>query len=272
MPWVERLGDQIDEKIDELLGDLGLPDPEKIKEALAKAMTEGDIERTPISQVNPVLQSSMLQSVNSALTARTDAAMVLSEESQAASMDELERLAQSVTAGVQQGDASTQLSAQSSQIATQSGTLATTSSDVATQAATLTTQAAQTAAQAQSRVSTQDAIKDLNTLTANVSSQLGGLSTQGAVQSGQLTQLSAQAAAQSGQLANISSQTATGIQLESSQLLRQQQMVTGLAAANQNLADLNDLAHGQEQDRIVQNNGAANRLSRANASGYRLAR
>jgi uncharacterized protein YoxC len=258
--------------IDELLGDMGLPDPEKVKDAIAKARTEGNISRTPISMVNPVLQSSVLQSVNSVLTARTDAGFILSEEAQAANKEELERLAEGVSTAVQQGEASNNLSTQASEITTQSGELATQAGTIATQAGTLTSQAAQTATQAQSRVSTQDAIKDLNTLTANVSSQLGGLATQGAIEAGQLTQLSAQSAVQAGQLSNISRQTGTSIQLQSGQLLRQQQMVTGLAAANQNLADLNELAQGQEQDRIIQGNGAANRLSRANSTSYRLAR
>jgi hypothetical protein len=236
----------INESLDNVMGALNLPDPTAILDGIEEAIgREGDQAGVnTVHQVNPTIATRGIVSVVNVETARISAAGILSEDGQQSMRDELTNLGQGVSAGGELATGSTTLSQQSSQAAEQSTQVAQLASD--------------TAQQAQSRVSTQDAIKDLNSIQALVSTQINGLSSQ--------------SAAQSGQLANIANQNATALQLDAASLFREGQQVTALAAANQNLADMNEQMRGEAQAEIIRNNASVARQVQLNSSGYRLMR
>lgn len=227
----------------EVFGEMNLIDPNQLNEQLKKDM-ESNSGRTRIDQANPVQVRNQRAAAGSITNARESAGQILSRENQQRMAKELNQLRQQLAEVGSQVGGSTQLSQQASQLSQQANQLS--------------QQSQKTAQQAQTRVSTQDALKDLNNISANMSAQLGQISTQGA--------------AQAGQLANVSGQLGVMANMEAAQLARLNEVTVGIAAANQNLADVNSLMRGQEQARQMERRGDVNRLTQLNNIGYRLAR
>lgn len=227
----------------EVFGELNLIDPNQLNEQLNKDL-ESNSDNTRLDQANPVQVRNQRAAAGSITNARQSAGQILSRENQQRMAKELNNLRQQLAQVGSQAGGSTQLSQQASQLSQQANQLS--------------QQSQQTAKQAQTRVSTQDALKDLNNITANVSAQLGQISTQGA--------------AQAGQMANVSGQLGVMANMEAVQLARLNDMTVSLATANQNLADVNSLMRGQEQARQMERRGDVNRLTQLNSIGYRLAR
>ncbi len=227
----------------EVFGELNLIDPNQLNEQLNKDL-ENHSSNTRLDQANPVQVRNQRSATGSITNARQVAGQILSRENQQRMVKELNQLRQQLAQVGSQAGGSTQLSQQASQLSQQANQLS--------------QQSQQTARQAQTRVSTQDALKDLNTITANVSAQLGQISTQGA--------------AQAGQMANVSGQLGVVANMEAAQLARLNDVTVSLATANQNLADVNSLMRGQEQARQMERRGDVNRLTQLNNIGYRLSR
>lgn len=227
----------------EVFGELNLIDPNQLNAQLNKDL-EHHSDNTRLDQANPVQVRNQRSAAGSITNGRQVAGQILSRENQQRMVKELNQLRQQLAQVGSQAGGSTQLSQQASQLSQQANQVS--------------QQSQQTARQAQTRVSTQDALKDLNTITANVSAQLGQISTQGA--------------AQAGQLANVSGQLGVMANMEAAQLARLNDVTVSLATANQNLADVNSLMRGQEQARQMERRGDVNRLTQLNNIGYRLSR
>lgn len=222
---------------------LNLPDADELfEEIFVENDRDKEFDRNSLGQVNPTVARSITLSTLNAETARLDAARTLSKESQQQMASEIQQLEALVNSAAEMGQGSGNLSQQASQAAQQSDQLS--------------QQAAQIAEESKTRVSTQDAIKDLNQIAGNLS--------------GQLTQLSGQGAAQSGQLSNISGQLGSAVNLEGRQLLRMNQVVTGMAVANQNIADMNETMQGDRRIRVAENNAQLYRSLQISRLGYRM--
>jgi len=242
--FVSALGGDIGEALKNALGDLGLPDPAKLLEGLkAKSDQDGKTDAA-LNNISGVLPSILKTNATASVLADLWSQANFSKDAQKAVKADLEGIAAQVKAAQQTVSASNNLSSQSTQAATQSTQLA----------ATAGTQAQQ----AQKRVSTQDAIKDLNLTAGTLSSQLAG-------QSGQL-------ASQSGQLSNLTSLAATSVALQGDASAKLSQVNLGIAATVTQLADMNSQMHGAEQLRIIQENALVSQTAAATAGGFRFLR
>lgn len=231
----------VSKAIKDALGALNLPDPQAVKGNLAKLGQDSTnkVDANNVSGVSPtILKSNQTASLAAQLWSQT----ALSKGAQIAAQADLSQIQQLLSQGGQTGQASTTLAIQSNQSANQSTQLAST---------------AQTQAQqAQKRVSTQDAIKDLNLTAGTLSQQLGALS--------------AQSATQSGQLANMTNLDAASLTVQGGISGKLTQTNFGIAQTVNQLADVNDQLRGQDQVRITQDVGAADQLTQANTLGFRF--
>ncbi len=224
----------------DVMGALNMPDPQELLDQILRGSGDGqNVSNNNISGINPNI---LKENQAATAAAKIFAQQNFSKEAQQNAKKDLEWVASQVQAAGQFGAASGQLSQQSSQAATQSGQAAQT--------------AQQTAAQAQKRVSTQDAIKDLNTISAQMSAQLSGLSSQSAAQSGQLT--------------NLTQLEATGVQIAGASSAKLTQINQGVAASAQQLADINSQMRGKQQQEIMRDVNLVDRLQSTNSSTYRL--
>ena len=231
----------VSKAIKDALGALGLPDPQAVKDNLAKLSTDGSnkIDANNVSGISPsILKANQIASVSAQLWSQT----ALGKDAQTAAKADLSQLQQLLSQGSQTGQASTALANQSTQAASQSTQFAST---------------AQTQAQqAQKRVSTQDAIKDLNLTAGTLAQQLGSLSTQ--------------AATQSGQLANITNVEAASLNVQGGISGKLTQTNIGIAQTVGQLSDVNDQLRGQDQARLAENVGAADQATQANTLAFRF--
>lgn len=228
---------------DDPLGALGLPDLGQILDDIHSALDISQDEAT-VGDIDATLVGNDLEAAAAIEAARIQADQVLSESAQAATNQQMQAITSQVS--------------NSATVAQTSATAAQTSTDVVTQSGQVAQQSTQTAQQAQSRVSTQDAIKDLNTTTANLSTQL--------------SQLSSQAAGQAGQLSGISSQMATSTQIDAAALARLNQLTTQGAITTQNISQINEVLQGQERSQLRQDMDETARAVEAGYSAFPLLR
>lgn len=237
----------VSKAIQDALGDLNLPDPQKLLDNLAKSLGIDQDGKSQSAQTNSVSGvSPVIYTENQAATlpAKVFSQANFSSDAQKSVKQDLQNIQQKVSALPQMVNGSTQLSNQSSQAAT-----------TANQGASA---AQQQAKQAQSRVSTQDAIKDLNLTAGSIATQLGALSSQ--------------SAAQSGQLANLTSLGATSAEFQGDASAKLSQVNLGVAAAVGQLAELNEQSRGNEQLRVIQEQTLADQLNASSRHGFNLLR
>lgn len=225
------------------LGALGLPDLNKLAKDVLKssgaegASTEESEEDTgtdapkakigSISGVNPVIYN---ENKIASLPARVYAAGIFSKENQEALSKEAQMVKQKIEVGATTVSAIGKLTQQSSALSQKS---------------------AQTAKQAQIRISTQDAIKDLNTIQGNISSQM-------------------EVAA--GQFAGLSNIQSNALELTGIGTARLSQINLSAAGALQQLADVNDQLRGEQQAKLSANSDLVNRLSSVSGGSFILLR
>jgi len=237
----------VSKAIQDALGALNLPDPQKLLDSLAKSLgfdQDGKSQTAQPNSISGISPSIYADNQIASLPAQVFSESNFSSAAQTAVRQDLQSIASKIAALPQTVTGSTALSTQASQAAATANAAATT--------------AGQQAKQAQSRVSTQDAIKDLNLTAGSIASQLGALSSQSAAQSGQLANLTALGA------------TSAGFQGDASAKLSQVNL--GVAAAVGQLADLNEQSRGNEQLRVVQEQALADRLNASSSHGFNLLR
>lgn len=237
----------VSKAIQDALGDLNLPDPQKLLANLTKSLgfdQDGKSQTAQPNSISGISPSIYTDNQTASLPAKVFSQANFSSDAQSAVKQDLQSIQQKVSALPQTVNGSTQLANQSTQAA-----------QTANQGATT---AQQQAKQAQSRVSTQDAIKDLNLTAGSIAGQLGALSSQSAAQSGQLANLTALGA------------TSAGFQGDASAKLSQVNL--GVAAAVGQLADLNEQSRGSEQLRVIQEQALADQLNASSSHGFNLLR
>ena len=233
---------QLDGLLKNTIGSLGLPDLGKLKEEIAKKIGTGEASESDgvNKALNPVVANSgaELRALKPAVEAS------FSKEAQARSVQGLQTIAQKVS-GMSGSQQASKTAAQGSATASQ-------------ESQKIAQQATQQGKTAQGRVSTQDAIKDLN-MTA-------------ALQSTQLSQVSTQLAGQSSQLGTISDQTAASVELQGISATHLNRIESGQAITNASLLKVNEQLQGQEQAHLIEDSALQDRLNSANSSGFRLMR
>ncbi len=236
---VQNLGSNIDgllgkvtgelsSQLKDALGDLNLPDPEALLDGLLKPKN-GSQQESPhsVSGVNPGILN---DNTRATAGARIYSQQSLSKAAQAQAKHELEQTEQVAQASGQ----AAQISGQAAQAANQAAQTA-----------------SQSAQQAQSRVSTQDALKDLNHVSAAIAS---GISSQ------------------SNQLTSISGQLGQAAQIQAIQTAKLSQINTGTAVSVQQLADVNALLRGQQQAAEMKDVALTDRLNRLTAGSLSFMR
>lgn len=207
------------------LGDLNIPDPQALLDELLKK-DDGSVKDADKNAIGGLVPIIIKDNAGSTIAAKVFAQQSLGKEAQTQAKQELEQASQAA-----------QASGQAAQATGQAG-------QAATQAAQTASQSAQ---QAQSRVSTQDALKDLNTVSASIASGI---------------------AAQSGQLTSISGQLGQDAQIQAIQTAKLSQIATGQAIAVQQLADVNGNLRGQQQAELMKDVATSDRLNRLTAGGF----
>ncbi|XHX79265.1 MAG: hypothetical protein RBJ76_04850 [Stenomitos frigidus ULC029] len=242
--FVGNLGGDISESLKAALGDLNLPDPKELLKGILQPKNADGTQPAELNSVSGVLPSVLKSHTTASLTAQLWGQANFSKEAQTATKQNLQAVASQVAQAQQMPAAAANLATQSTQAASQSAQLATT---------------AQTQSQAaQKRVSTQDAIKDLNLTAGTLSQQLGS-------QSSQL-------AAQTGQLATLAQLGATSVSLQGDASTKLSQLNLGVAASVGQLSDINAQMHGAEQLRTIQETALVDQLQQSNARTYSLLR
>lgn len=243
--YIATLGGDVSGALKNALGDLNLPDPGKLLEGLKGKNQNGQPNQEAVlHNISGILPSILKTNATAPLLADLWSQANFSTEAQKAVKADLQSIETQVKAAQQTVSAANNLAAQSTQAATQSAQLATT--------------AGTQAQAAQKRVSTQDAIKDLNLTAGTLSSQLAG-------QSGQL-------ASQSGQLSNLISLGATSVAFQGDASAKLSQVNLGVAATVSQLADMNSQMHGAEQLRIIRENALAAQTAEASAGAFHFLR
>ncbi len=224
------------------LGALGLPDLNKLsKDILKSSRSEGSTTEAEsgtgtdspkatiqsISGVNPVIFN---ENKIASLPARVYAAGIFSKENQEKLAKEAQLVKNKISVGASTVSAIGKLTQQST---------------------TLSQKSAKTAKEAQSRISTQDAIKDLNTIQGNVSSQL---------------EIAA------GQFAGLSNIQSNALELNGIATARLSQINLSTAGSLQQLADINDQARGEQQSRLAENSQLVYRLRSLSSGSFLLLR
>jgi len=223
----------------DILGAMNLPDPQELLDRILQDSNSDTIANNNIAGISPVI---LRDNQTATIAAKIFVQQNFSQEAQQNARKDLEWIASQVQNAGQFSTASGQLAQQAAQAATQAGQAAQT--------------AQQTATQAQNRVSTQDALKDLNIIAGQLSSQLSSLASQSAAQSGQLTNLT-QLEAMNTQITGASSAKLT-------------QINQGIAASVQQLADLNSQMRGKEQQEAMRHTATLDNLQMVNSRAYRL--
>lgn len=242
------LGDitsQLGQAIQGAMGSLNIPDPSALLDAVLKNSGldnqngQNGAAKENVSGISAVVLNN---NQSKEIQAKTFNATYLSKDAQDNIQKELQTVLQMVQGSGQLVQSSAQLGQQSAQAVTQSGKSAQTAST--------------TAEGAQKRVSTQDAIKDLNTIAS--------------VQSGQLGTLSGQLGAQSGQLSNITGLQASQLQVQGNTAARTTQIAITSAVTAQQVMETNSYMRGQEQLRVMQSVATSDRLNQLSQQGLSL--
>lgn len=229
--------------VEQSIGALGLPDPEKLLDSLLGTARQEPRNTQAEGGINPIAWNRNGVEV-AVLTGRAQVQRILDQKAQEAYKQELERLATLVQ--------------QSAQLNTATQQAIGTAAQAASRSSQITAKAQQQAQQASQRVSTQDTLKDLNQTAADMVSQLD---TQAQV------------------LVSVNRLQGTQVELQAAQLEAQvatathsQQITLNTAVAARQMTDLNELAQGQERLRLLQEQAATAQLMEANQNGFRLMR
>lgn len=233
---------QLDGLLKDAIGSLGLPDLGKLREQISKAVGKG--EASEPNGTNKALNPSVINSGAELRALKPAVEAGFSKEAQDRSVQGLQTIAQKVS-----GMSGTQ---QASKTAAQGSATASQESQKMAQ------QATQQGKTAQGRVSTQDAIKDLN-MTA-------------ALQSTQLSQVSTQLAGHADQLGTLTDQTAASVELQGISATYLNRLESGQAITNASLLRVNDQLQGADQARLIESSALQERLNKVNNNGFRLMR
>lgn len=242
------------------LGELGIVDPDQIRQTLLEAAVRDD--RMPAGLTN--------LGVEAALAGRTIAQGTLSQAGQTRIKQELEAVVETVGDSQALADAAGERVATDQQAAANTVQAATQAESYGVQSNAFATQGSQLASQAQAATSTQDVLKLLAQQTANngqimsqVSAQLGG-------SSNQLSQLATQLNSHSNQNANSAALQAKSVELAASTATSLEENNLLLSGATLNLTELNDQQRGQRMAQAIKDQAEAGRLSQVNRASYRL--
>lgn len=230
-----------------LIGDLGLPNIEEIvddiwADLLASGAVEGDLDKTtpksdPVNDLNAAVLTRSLETVLEIESSRLESDKVLSEESQEALATEMARIQDLAVSAADLAEGTARLSQDSYSSFGASNEIVTTSEQVAADSEQLDSTA-------QGAVSTQDVVKGLTAVSANISEQM-------ASQSKQLLLLSDQSSAQSSQASNIAQLLANQSQIDAASLYRTNQMAVGVSVMQRNIAGLQDIQEGDRQAAMI---------------------
>jgi len=248
--------------LDNVLGDLGIVDPDQMREQLL-AETENAIDpRVPSSVQN--------LGVEAAVAGRTIAQATLGEEGQARIKQELEAIVQTVSDSEAVSTASVGLTEPDQQAAENSVEVADQSAQYAQSASNAAGQGEQLAGQAQSRTSTQDVLKLLSQQTAGNGQIMAQLSAQLGGSANQLGQVSSQLSNNSAQNANAAQLQLQTVQLAANQATSAEEANILLSGATLNLTEINDQMRGERIAKLIEQQAETARLGKANYVNYRL--
>ena len=244
------------------LGDLGIVDPDEIRQTLLEAAAEGD-QRLPAGLAN--------SGVEATLAGRTIAQGTLGAEGQARIKQELEGIVETVGDSQALADAANERVATDQQAADNSLQAATQGEEYGIQSNAFANQGSQLSAQAQAATSTQDVLKLLAQQTANNGQIMSQMSAQLGGSSNQLSQLATQLNSHSNQNANSAALQAKSVELAASTATSLEENNVLLSGATLNLAELNDQQRGERIAQSIQDQAEAGRLGQVNRTSYRLA-
>ena len=254
--------DQAQAQLEAALGELGIVDPDQMREQLLAQEDKPVDPRVPSSVQN--------LGVEAAIAGRSISQATLGEEGQARIKQELEAIVQTVgdseaisTASVQLQDPDQQASDNAIQASEQSA-------QSAQDAASAASQGDQLAGQAQSRTSTQDVLKLLSQQTAGNGQIMAQLSDQLGGSANQLAQVSSQLANNSAQNANAAQLQLQAVQLAANQATSAEEANILLSGATLNLTEINDQMRGERIAKVIEKQAETARLGKTNYVNYRL--
>ena len=254
--------EQAQASLDGVLGDLGIVDPDQMREQLL-AETENPVDpRVPNSVQN--------LGVEAAVAGRTISQATLGEEGQARIKQELEAIVQTVSDSEAVSTASVELTEPDQQAADNAVQAADQSTQYAQSASNAAGQGEQLASQAQSRTSTQDVLKLLSQQTAGNGQIMAQLSAQLGGSANQLGQVSSQLANNSAQNANAAQLQLQAVQLAANQATSAEEANILLSGATLNLTEINDQMRGERIAKLIEQQAETARLGKANYVNYRL--
>ncbi len=242
--YLGQLSTLLQGSLQQVLGAMGLPDPQKVLEQLVGKITQTEPAAKADGGINPVAWNRGGDLLPILQTGRSQVQRILDQKNQQSYVNELERLTDLVSRADQTVSATSQAISAAGQ--------------TASSVSQITSRSQQQAQQAQQRVSTQDALKDLNLTAADLSTQLG---------------------TQTGMLSTINQVQGTQLNLQTAQLQTEvatvahsQQINLNTAVAAQQLTSLHELSQGQERLRLLQNQATAAQLMQTSQTGFRFMR
>lgn len=260
--YVGGILDQAQAQLDGVLGELGIVDPDQMREQLL-AQQENPVDpRVPSSIQN--------LGVEAAVVGRTISQATLSTEGQARIKRELEGIVQTVSDSETVSTASVELMEPDQQAADNAVQAADQSAQSAQNAANSAGQGDQLAGQVQTRTSTQDVLKLLSQQTAGNGQIMAQLSAQLGGSANQLGQVSSQLANNSAQNANAAQLQLQAVQLAANQATSAEESNILLGGATLNLTEINDQMRGDRIARAIEKQAETARLGKANYVNYRL--
>lgn len=260
--YIGGILDQAQAQLEEVLGALGLVDPEQMRKQLWAQ---------PGDPVDPRVPSSVQNlGVEGAIAGRTLSQATLGQQGQARIQQTLEAIVQTV------GDAEEMAQSATGRVQPDQG-----AADNALQTADQATQATQEAvgsavqgealaSQAQSLTSTQDVLKLLSQQTAGNGQIMAQLSAQLGGSTNQLGQVSSQLASHSAQNASAAQLQLQAVQLAAHQATAAAEANLLLGGATLNLTEINDQMRGDRIAKVIAQQAETARLSKTNFVNYRL--
>jgi vacuolar-type H+-ATPase subunit I/STV1 len=257
-----------DLNLDEIMGELGQIDPQKMQEELLSRLEEGlggllDPHLTGAAQVD---------GLEGVVIADTVAQKTLGEEGQRQSQTNLEMIVETATSSAELVEAAADASQTDAQTAQEADDLSEESDEASRSADESLQSLQQQASEAQAATSSQDVLKIISSQTAENGSILSALSAQLGANGNQLGGLSNQLASNSSQNANLASLQAAQVQLNAAQATSLETLKQQGAAANLTLNQINEMQRGDRQAEQIASQGPSDRLARINRSAMRLMR
>ncbi len=254
--------DQAQAQLEGVLGELGIVDPDQMREQL---LTQED---NPVDPRVPAAVQNL--GVEAAIAGRSISQATLGEEGQARIKQELEAIVQTVSDSEAISTASVQLQNPDQQAADNAIQASDQSAQSARDAASAAAQGEQLAGQAQSRTSTQDVLKLLSQQTAGNGQIMAQLSAQLGGNANQLGQVSSQLANNSSQNANAAQLQLQVVQLAANQATSAEEANILLSGATLNLTEINDQMRGERIAKVIEKQAETARLGKTNYVNYRL--